>query len=97
MVVAHVEGTGRRWRRQEDGTGDTGMGNVMWRESWGGHEGGYGGVQGKQDMVLGHEEGTGVWWWGHGDGQDHLEMVKGTQEGRERGQGGAGGDHGPCR
>ncbi|XP_064256805.1 uncharacterized protein LOC135287377 [Passer domesticus] len=58
--------------------------------TWGGHEGGYGDVQGEQDMVVGHEEGTGRWWWGRGDGQDHLEMVKGAQEGRERGQGGAG-------
>ena len=36
-----------------------------------------------------------MWRWGHGGGQEHLEMVEGTEEVRERGQGGAGGDHGP--
>lgn len=99
MVVAHVKGTGRRWRRQEGRTEDAEMGSVMCRGWWGCGEdvkGGYGDVQGEQDVVVGHEEGTDRrWWWGHGDGQDQLEVIKGTQEGRDRGQIGDGGDHGP--
>lgn len=76
MVVAHVEGTGRRWKRQEDGTRDMKRGSVMWR----GHEGA---------MEMFKVKRT--WWWdmrrGQGDGRDHMEMVEGTEKVRERGQG----------
>lgn len=64
------------------------MGNVMWRGWWGHGQDTRGDMEMfKVFMVVGHEEGTGRWWWTHGDGKDHLEMVKETQEGRERGQG----------
>lgn len=74
MGVAHVEGAERRWRRQEDGIGDTEMGSVMWR-GWCGH-----GEVMRGDMEMFKVNKT--WCWdmrrGHRDGGGEMEIVKTT-------------------
>lgn len=68
MVVAHVEGRGRR--RQEDGNGDGQCHVQRVVGTWGGREGG--------DMEMFKVNRT--WWWdmrsGQGDGGGDMEMVK---------------------